>query len=58
MDVVSLVVLYVVSVDVVTNVPGVVDDSVQFALPVLQLSHTLNGSISRDKRKHSRLSVR
>ena len=48
----------VVSVDVVTDVAGVVGDSVQFALPVLQPSQVLIGPISCDKRKHSRLSFR
>ena len=55
MDVVSV---GIVSVDVVTDVAGVVGDSVQFALPVLQPSQILNGSIRCDRRKHSRLSFK
>ena len=47
-----------VVVDVVSVVVGVVGDSVQLAFPVLQTLHSLDGSISCVKRKHSRLSVR
>ena len=42
--------LGVVSVDVVTDVAGVVGDSVQFAFPVLQPSQIVNGSIRCDRR--------
>ena len=54
MDVVPVVVI----VDVVAGVVGVMGDAVQLALPVLQSLRTWNGSISRVKRKHSRVVVR
>ena len=53
-DVVSVVVI----VDVIWVVVGVVGDSVQLAMPVLQLLHSLTGSISCAKRKQSWLSLK
>ena len=58
-EVVSVgVVVVVVVEDVSSEVVGVEGDSVQLALPVLQSLHSLIGSITCVKRKHSKLSVR
>ena len=53
-DVVSAVVV----VDVISVVVGDMGDSLQLAMPVLQLLHSLTGSISCAKRKQSWLSVK
>ena len=57
-EVVSVGVVVVVVEDVSSGVVGVEGDSVQLALPVLQSLHSLIGSITCVKRKHSKLSVR